>query len=159
MVKNQVQWRMGKVNWWRKREELTSVLYSQRGWKEALQFLDGGPSASFSLQCRRSRWSYLLLVKQCWIWGQKHRYHGLLCTAQAWWIQYDSRIAQQCPCWKHGREEQVRVGKIIGQENYFFEVPSIPSSNLLEGTGDDKIGMVHGNKISCKLAWEVVLVL
>lgn len=35
----------------------------------------------------------------------------------------------------------------------------IPSSNLLEGASDDKISMVHGNKISCELAREMVLVL
>lgn len=34
-----------------------------------------------------------------------------------------------------------------------------PSSNLLEGTGDDEVCVIHGYKISCKLAWEVVFVI
>lgn len=34
-----------------------------------------------------------------------------------------------------------------------------PSSNLLEGTGDDKISVVHGYKISCKLTRKVILVI
>lgn len=34
-----------------------------------------------------------------------------------------------------------------------------PSSNFLESTGDNEIGMIHGNKISSKLAREVVLLL
>lgn len=35
----------------------------------------------------------------------------------------------------------------------------LPSSNLLEGAGDDKISMVHSNKISSKLTGEVILIL
>jgi hypothetical protein len=33
------------------------------------------------------------------------------------------------------------------------------SSNLLEGTGDDKVSMVHGNQVSGELAREVVVIL
>jgi hypothetical protein len=33
------------------------------------------------------------------------------------------------------------------------------SGNLLEGTGDDEVGMVHCNQVSCELAGEVVVIL
>ncbi|MFS7982810.1 hypothetical protein Hanom_Chr10g00967161 [Helianthus anomalus] len=35
----------------------------------------------------------------------------------------------------------------------------LASSNLLESTGDDEVGMVHGNKIGCKLRREMILFL
>lgn len=33
------------------------------------------------------------------------------------------------------------------------------SGNLLEGTGDDEVSMVHCNQVSCELAGEVVVIL
>lgn len=43
------------------------------------------------------------------------------------------------------------------QSIYIYKIFVTPSSNLLEGTGDDEISVVHGNKIGGELAREVVL--
>jgi hypothetical protein len=50
-----------------------------------------------------------------------------------------------------------KIGKFIRKNcsnNYY-----LLSSNLLEGTGDDEVGVVHGNQVSGELAREVVVVL
>lgn len=37
------------------------------------------------------------------------------------------------------------------------KIHNLPPSDFLECTGDDEISVIHGNKVSCELAWEVIL--
>lgn len=43
------------------------------------------------------------------------------------------------------------------QQDSEDSIQNLPSRDFLECTGDDEISVIHGNKVSCELAWEVVL--